>query len=79
MRIYTIVGIALALASAPAMAGGKGGSGHASTGNHPQENLSLNYTHVEKSYTTQKATKPKTKAVGTITHRKAGKGQWIED
>jgi type VI protein secretion system component Hcp len=74
MRGYVIVGIALALASAPAMAGGKSGAGHVSTGDHPQESLSLNYTHVEQTYKPQAATKPKTKPVGTgtITHRKAG-------
>lgn len=75
MRSYVIVGIALALASAPAMAGGKGSGGHASTGDHPQESLSLNYTHVEQTYKPQTATKPTTKPAGTITHRKAGKDQ----
>ncbi len=75
MRSYVIVGIAWALASVPAMAGGKGGDGHVSTSNHPQESLSLNYTHVEQTYKPQAATKPKTKPVGTITHRKAGKDQ----
>ena len=73
MRSYAIVGIALAVASAPAMAGGKGG--HGTTGDHPQESLSLNYTHVQQTYRSQTATKPKTKTVGKITHRKAGKDQ----
>jgi hypothetical protein len=75
MRSYVIVGIALAFASVPAMAGNKGGGGHVSTGDHPQESLSLNYTHVQQTYRSQTATKPKTKTVGKITHRKAGKDQ----
>ena len=68
----------LAVPSA-ALAGGKGGGGHGSTGEHPQESMSLNYTHVQKTYELQKATKPKTKTEAKITHRKAGKVQRIED
>jgi type VI protein secretion system component Hcp len=76
MRGYVIVGIALALASAPALAGGKGGAGHTSTSQHPQESISLNYGGVKQDYTSQKATSPgKNKTTGVITHRKAGKTQ----
>ena len=54
MRAFSMVAIAVALVSAPAMAGGKGGGGHASSGPHPQENLSLNHSKVNQTYTTQR-------------------------
>ncbi len=70
MRSYVIVGIAWALASVPAVAGGKGG-------NQSQESRSQSNTHVEQTYKQQAATTPKPKPTGggTITHRKAGKTQ----
>lgn len=55
MRTSVIIGMALALAITPAIAGGKnGGGGNASTQNHPQESLSLSYGKVEHTYTQQK-------------------------
>lgn len=53
VRAFSMIAIAVALVSAPAMAGGKGGGGHASSGPRPQENLSLNYGKVNQTYTAQ--------------------------
>lgn len=52
MRAFSMIAIAMALVSAPAMAG-KGGGGHASSGPRPQENLSLNFGKVNRTYTAQ--------------------------
>jgi type VI protein secretion system component Hcp len=55
MRVYLILGAALALTISPAMAGGKGGAGgHTTTQNHPQESVSLNYGKVGYTYKQQK-------------------------
>jgi hypothetical protein len=53
VRPFSMIAIAVALVSAPAMAGGKGGDGHASSGPRPQENLSLNSGKVNQTYTAQ--------------------------
>lgn len=76
MRGYLIIGAALALAITPAMAGSKGGGGeHASTNQKPQESTSLNYGSVKSEYKPQKPDGSLLTSSGTITHRKAGKGQ----
>ena len=54
MRAFSTIAIAVALGSAPAMAGGKGGGGHASSDPRLQENLSLNYGKVKQTYTAQR-------------------------
>jgi hypothetical protein len=57
MRGYPIIVTALALAITPAMAGGKGSGGHASTNqNHLQESVTLNYGKVRQTYKQQSAT-----------------------
>ncbi len=53
-RAFLTIATALALVFAPAMAGGKGGGGHVSSGPRPQENLSLNYGKVNQTYTVQR-------------------------
>jgi hypothetical protein len=73
--MFLIVGLGLA-ASAPALAGGKGGGGRPAAGQHPQESISLNYGKTEQTYKIQNQSGGAARhSGGTITHRKAGKGQ----
>jgi type VI protein secretion system component Hcp len=53
MRTPLIAIMALALATTPVFAGGKGGGGHASNQN-PKESTSFNYGKIEHTYTQQK-------------------------
>ncbi len=82
MRSYLIVA-ALALAVAPAnsaLAGGKGGGGHAPASQYPKESVGFNYGQIEWSYKSQNRasqvqTDPKpSKAMHRITNVRANHG-----
>ena len=73
--ISLIVGLGLA-AGTSALAGGKGAGGRPPAGQHPQESISLNYGKTEQTYKIQNQNGAAARhSSGTITHRKAGKGQ----
>jgi hypothetical protein len=53
VRAFSMIAIAASLVSAPAVAEGKGGGGHASSGPRPQENLLLNDGKVTQTFAAQ--------------------------
>lgn len=72
--IAALLAAFLSTASTAAFAGGKtGGGGKQAGGDRPKESISLNFGSQQLSYSKQRPIK--TPANGTITHRKAGRGQ----
>jgi hypothetical protein len=79
MRKYLIAALVLAVGTASAIAGGKGGGGHATASTHSQESVSLNYGKIEHSYQQQRVSGSKTgparsgpkKATARITNKRA--------
>jgi hypothetical protein len=80
MRKHFMAAIMLAVGTASAIAGGKGGGGHASASTHPQESVTLNYGKIEHSYQQQRVSGSKTgparsgpkKATGRIANKRLG-------